>query len=347
MSDIKSKALIFGITGMTGSYLAEFLLEKGYEVHGIIRRSSSFNTGRIDHIFNRLKLHYGDVTDSLSVDSVIQKIKPDEIYNLSAQSHVQISFELPYYTGQVDGLGVLNVIESARKHTPNARILQSSTSELFGGMEYNRPITGYTEESPMHPRSPYSVAKLYGFWICKNYKESYNQYIVNTICFNHSGPRRGGNFVEKKIVDALVRIVKDIRNNNKPNEILTLGNLYSKRDIGYAKEYAEGMWFSLQQDKPDDYVLATNETYTIKDMVNYSLDYLNIEYYWKGEGLEEKCYQKDTDIVLVSIDEKYFRPSEVDFLLGDATKAKNILGWEAKTKLPDLLKIMIDDVLNK
>jgi GDPmannose 4,6-dehydratase len=338
------KTLIFGITGQTGSYLAEFLLEKGYEVHGVIRRSSSFNTNRIDHIFNKLKLHYGDVTDSLSVDNIIQKIKPDEIYNLSAQSHVQISFELPYYTGQVDGLGVLNIIESARKHIPNARILQSSTSELFGGMEYNRPINGYTEESPMHPRSPYSVAKLYGFWICKNYKESYNQYIVNTICFNHSSARRGGNFVEKKIVDALVRIVKDIRSGNKPNEILTLGNLYSKRDIGYAKEYAEGMWLSLQQDNPNDYVLATNETYTIKDMVNYSLDYLGIEYYWRGEGLEEKCYQKETDLVLVSIDEKYFRPAEVDFLLGDATKAKNVLGWEAKTKLPELLKIMIDEI---
>jgi GDPmannose 4,6-dehydratase len=266
---------------------------------------------------------------------------------LSAQSHVKISFEMPSYTGQVDAIGTLNVIESSRKHRPDARIYQASTSELFGGMEYNRPITGYTEESPFHPRSPYSVAKLYGFWICRNYKESYNQFICNGILFNHSSTRRGENFVEKKIVDALVRIVKDIRNDNKPNEILTLGNLYSKRDIGYAKEYVEGMWLMLQQDKPDDYVLATNETYTIKDMVNYSLDYLNIEYYWKGEGLEEKCYQQDTDIVLVSIDEKYFRPAEVDFLLGDATKAKNILGWEAKTKLPDLLKIMIDDVLKK
>ena len=347
MSDIKSKALIFGITGQSGSYLAEFLLEKGYEVHGVKRRSSSFNTSRIDHIFNKLKLHYGDVTDALSVDNIIQNIKPDEIYNLSAQSHVKISFEMPSYTGQVDAIGTLNVIESSRKHRPDARIYQASTSELFGGMEYNRPITGYTEESPFHPRSPYSVAKLYGFWVCRNYKESYNQFICNGILFNHSSPRRGENFVEKKIVDALVRIVKDIRNDNKSNEILTLGNLYSKRDIGYAKEYVEGMWLMLQQDKPDDYVLATNETYTIKDMVNYSLDYLNIEYYWKGEGLEEKCYQLNSDIVLVSIDEKYFRPAEVDFLLGDATKAKNILGWEAKTKLPDLLKIMIDDVLNK
>jgi GDP-mannose 4,6-dehydratase len=222
------------------------------------------------------------------------------------------------------------------------------TSELFGGMDYNRPETGYTEESAFHPRSPYSVAKLYGYWICKNYRESYNQFICNGILFNHTSPRRGENFVEKKIVDKLFQISDTlIWKKDKTFTPLTLGNLYSKRDIGYAKEYVEGMWLMLQQDKPDDYVLATNETYTIKDMVNYSLDYLNIEYYWKGEGLEEKCYQQDTDIVLVSIDEKYFRPAEVDFLLGDATKAKNILGWEAKTKLPDLLKIMIDDVLKK
>ena len=731
---MNKKALIFGITGMDGSYLTEFLLEKGYEVHGIIRRSSSFNTGRIDHIFNKIKLHYGDVTDALSVDNVISKIKPDEIYNLSAMSHVQISFEIPNYTGQVDAIGTLNVIESARIHVPNSKIYQAChdietqiitedgiknytdlkigdlvytineqtkkieknpiknilsyhyegdmvkiknkridklvtpnhnmllqydgienlvyedalsfqknikigrvskvslpilnkindnksvivklsdivnlddrpqnihkniieemdsdellyligifigdgiikkrinykkginggsirdekgqfkkiedkkyetvtenssfiefyipkedverskilnifhkngidyklnkdnvtitfssyilskifnsckeyahnksipkwvynmpyssllelkngligsdghrrkcgresyttvskklasdiiilcqylgescslntkkattsffndkkkgtlrpinckesyrinfskirtnkiynyntdivkynnivwcleienthnflvirngkicfsgncTSELFGGMDYNRPETGYTEESPFHPRSPYGVAKLYGFWICKNYREAYNQFICNGILFNHSSFRRGGNFVEKKIVDALVKIKQNI---NNEIEVLKLGNLYSKRDIGYAKEYVEGMWLMLQQDKPDDFVLSTNETFTIKEMVNYCLDYLDIKYYWSGVGLNEKCYQTESNKLLVEIDERYFRPSEVDLLLGDATKAKNILGWEAKTKLPELLKIMIDKTLNE
>jgi GDPmannose 4,6-dehydratase len=340
---MNKKALIFGITGQDGSYLAELLLEKGYEVHGIIRRSSSFNTDRIDHIFDKLKLHYGDVTDALSVDNVISKIKPDEIYNLSAMSHVQISFEIPNYTGQVDAIGTLNIIESARIHVPNSKIYQSSTSELFGGMNYNRPETGYTEESPFHPRSPYGVSKLYGFWICKNYREAYNQFICNGLLFNHSSFRRGGNFVEKKIVDGLVKIKNNI---NTEIETLKLGNLYSKRDIGYAKEYVEGMWLMLQQDKPDDFVLSTNETFNIKEMVNYCLEYLKIDYYWLGEGLNEKCYENKSDKVLIEIDERYFRPSEVDLLIGDSTKAKNILGWEAKTKLPELLKIMIDKTLN-
>lgn len=344
---MKKTALIFGITGQSGSYLAELLLDKGYNVHGIIRRCSSFNTGRINHIFDKLQLHYGDVTDALSVDDVINKIKPDEIYNLAAQSHVKISFEMPNYTGQVDAIGTLNIIESARKHVPNCRIYQASSSELMGGMEYNRPETGYTEESPMHPRSPYSVAKLFSYWITRNYREAYNQFNCNGILFNQSSFRRGGNFVEKKIVDKLVAISELLK--YKPKESfspLTLGNLYSKRDIGYAKEYVEAMWLMLQQDKPDDYVIATNETYTIKDMCNICLEYLNIPYYWVGEGLNEKCYMKDTDKVLIEIDEKYFRPSEVDVLLGDASKAKKVLGWEAKTKLPDLLKIMIDKTLN-
>ena len=303
----KKKALIFGITGQSGSYLAELLLDKGYEVHGVKRRSSSFNTSRIDHIFDKLKLHYGDVTDALSVDNIIQNIKPDEIYNLSAQSHVKISFEMPNYTGQVDAIGTLNVIESSRKHVPNARIYQAGTSELFGGMDYNRPETGYTEESPFHPRSPYSVAKLYGYWICKNYRESYNQFICNGILFNHTSPRRGENFVEKKIVDKLFQISDTlIWKKDKTFTPLTLGNLYSKRDIGYAKEYVEGMWMMLQQDKPDDYVLATGETYTIKDMVNICLDIFGFKYYWIGEGLNEKCYLKSDNTVLVEIDEKYF-----------------------------------------
>jgi len=342
--------LIFGITGQTGSYLAEFLLEKGYEIHGIIRRSSSFNTGRINHIYNdpNLKLHFGDITDAQSVDDVIFKIKPDEIYVLAAQSHVKVSFEIPNYTGQVDAIGTLNILEAVRKHCPLSKIYFAGTSELFGGMEYNRPEKGYTEKSPFHPRSPYGVAKLYGYWICKNYKESYNMFICNGILFNHSSSRRGQTFVEKKIVDALVNI-KNKFYNHLPITSLKLGNLYAKRDIGYAKEYAEGMYMMLQQNYPDDYILATGETYSIKEMVEICLNYLNIPFYWKGEDLNEKCYlniENYENHILVEIDERYFRPAEVDLLLGDATKAKNVLGWEPKTKLPELLKLMIDDVLN-
>lgn len=348
--NILKKVLIFGITGQTGSYLAELLLEKGYEVHGVIRRSSSFNTGRIDHIYNNIKLHYGDVTDALTVDGVIHRLKPDEIYFLAAQSHVKVSFEMPNYTAQVDAIGTLNVLEAVRKHCPETKIYFAGTSELYGGLVENRPETGYTEESIFHPRSPYGVAKLYGFWICKNYKESYNMFICNGILFNHGSPRRGHTFVEKKIVDAIAPMKYFYENGIDIVEPLRLGNLYSKRDIGYAKEYAEGMWRMLQQEVSDDYVLATGVTYTIKDMVEMCLNQLDIPYYWKGEGLNEKCYLNNGDAkhcVIVEIDEKYFRPAEVDFLLGDATKAKNILGWVAKTKLPELLKIMLDDVLNK
>lgn len=336
----KKIALIAGISGQDGSYLAELLLEKGYEVHGIIRRSSSFNTGRINHIYDNIKLHYGDVTDASNIDDLIFKIKPQEFYNLAAQSHVKVSFEIPNYTAQVDAVGTLNILESVRKHCPECKLYFAGTSELYGGMEYNRPKKGYTEESHFHPRSPYGVAKLYGFWICRNYKESYNMFICNGILFNHGSPRRGQTFVEKKIVDALVQIKKD-----PSSTPLTLGNLYSKRDIGYAKEYVEGMWRMLQQDTPDDYVLATGEAYTIKEMVDICLNHLEIPFYWKGEGLDEKCLHSETKEVIIKIDEKYFRPAEVDFLLGDATKAKNKLGWMCDTKLPGLLKIMIDDVL--
>ncbi len=345
----KKIGLIFGITGQDGSYLAELLLEKGYEVHGVIRRSSSFNTGRIDQIYDKIKLHYGDVTDALSVDDVIHRINPDEIYFLAAQSHVKVSFEIPNYTAQVDAVGTLNVLEAVRKHCPKTKIYFAGTSELYGGMKYNRPETGYTEESAFHPRSPYGVAKLYGYWICKNYKESYNMFICNGILFNHGSPRRGHTFVEKKIVDAITPM-KYLYNNGIDLTPLKLGNLYSKRDIGYAKEYVEGMYLMLQQDIPNDYVLSTGVTYTIKDMVEMCLKYLEIPFYWKGEGLNEKCYLDNGDVkhcVIVEIDEKYFRPAEVDFLLGDATKAKNELNWEAKTKLPELLQIMIDEFLSK
>jgi GDPmannose 4,6-dehydratase len=330
------KALIFGITGQDGSYLAELLLEKGYEVHGVIRRSSSFNTGRLEHIFSKLVLHYGDVTDPLAVTNIISQIKPDEIYNLSAQSHVKVSFEMPYYTGMVDSLGTMAVLEAMRAHCPTSKFYQASTSELYGGMEHNRPETGYTEESPFHPRSPYGVAKIYGFWAVKNYREAYNLYACNGILFNHESPRRGGTFVTKKVVDALVEVKC---NNGKP---LKIGNLEAKRDWGYAKEYVEGMWLMLQQDKPEDFVLATGEVHAVRELVEVTATHLGYEIKWEGEGVEEKGYDSKTGKLLVEVDSQYFRPSEVDYLLGDPKRAQEILGWEPKTKFKELINIMVD-----
>lgn len=337
----KKVAIIFGITGQDGSYLAEFLLEKGYKVHGLIRRVSFPNTQRIDHIFDKLNLHYGDVTDSLCISNLISKIKPNEIYDLAAQSHVHVSFEAPLYTGQVDALGVLNVLEATRVHSPKTKIYFAGTSELYGGLDYNRPKNGYNEKSSFHPRSPYGVAKLYGFWISKNYREAYNMFICNGILFNHGSPRRGVNFIEKKITDALVNIKKG------KQEVLNIGNLYAKRDIGFAKEYIEGMYLMLQKDCPDDYVLATNEAYTIKDMINISVKYLDIDIEWIGKGEEEHALNKENGRIIVKINKKYLRPSEVDLLIGDYSKAKSELGWEPKTRLPELLKIMIDDKLSE
>jgi len=335
------KAIIFGITGQDGSYLAEFLLEKGYEVHGVIRRSSSFNTGRIEHIFDKIKLHYGDATDPLAITNIISEIKPDEIYNLSAQSHVKVSFEMPYYTGMVDALGTMAILEAMRTHCPSAKFYQASTSELYGGMEYNRPIDGYTEESPFHPRSPYGVAKIYGFWAVKNYREAYGLYACNGILFNHESPRRGGTFVTKKVVDAFV----DIKNDNI--KYLKIGNLESKRDWGYAKEYVEGMWLMLQQESPEDFVLATGEVYTVRELVETTASHLGYEIEWVGNGVDEKGYDKLSGKLLVAVDPQYFRPSEVDFLLGNPKKAKDKLGWEPKVKFGELIKIMVDHKLSK
>lgn len=337
----KKVAVITGITGQDGSHLAELLLEKDYEVHGIIRRCSTFNTDRIDHIFDRIKLHYGDLTDPLVISNLISEIQPDEVYNLAAQSHVKVSFEIPYYTAQVDGLGTLVVLEAVKNHCPKARIYQASTSELYGGMGYNMPITGYTEESPMHPRSPYGCAKMYGFWITKNYRESYGMHISNGILFNHEGERRGETFVTRKITITLCRIKKALTQNTD-FETLKLGNLYSKRDWGYAKDYVYGMWLMTQQDTPDDYVLATNETYSIKDFVNQALLECEIDIDWIGEGVNEKAVTKDGRVI-VEIDERYYRPAEVDLLLGDYTKAKNKLGWEPKVKFKELVKIMTNN----
>jgi GDPmannose 4,6-dehydratase len=337
----KKVALLTGITGMDGSHLAELLLEKGYDVHGIIRRCSTFNTDRIDHIFDKIQLHYGDLTDPLVISNLVSSIQPDEVYNLGAQSHVKVSFEIPYYTAQVDGLGTLAILEAVKNHCPKARVYQASTSELYGGMGYNMPTTGYTEESPMHPRSPYGCAKMYGLWITKNYRESYGMHISNGILFNHEGERRGETFVTRKITIALGKIKKAITNKTD-FKTLKLGNLYSKRDWGYAKDYVYGMWLMTQQATPDDYVLATNETYSIKDFVDQAVLECGIDIDWIGEGINEKAVTKDGKVI-IEIDEKYYRPAEVDVLLGDYTKAKNKLGWEPKVKFKELVKIMMNN----
>jgi GDPmannose 4,6-dehydratase len=342
----KKIALISGITGMDGSHLAELLIDKGYEVHGIIRRTSTFNTDRIDHIFHKLKLHYGDVTDPLVISNLISQIQPDEVYNLAAQSHVKVSFEIPYYTAQVDGLGTLVILEAVKNHCPKARIYQASTSELYGGMGYNMPETGYTEESFMHPRSPYGVAKLYGLWITKNYRESYGMHISNGILFNHEGERRGETFVTRKVTIALAKI-KNALDNNKDFQTLKLGNLYSKRDWGYAKDFVYGMWMMLQQDNPDDYVLATGETHSIKEFVELACKECGWNITWVGEGVNEKGIL-DNGLTIIEVDEKYYRPAEVDVLLGDYTKAKEKLDWEPKTKFNQLVKIMMEhDIKNE
>jgi GDPmannose 4,6-dehydratase len=336
---MKSKCIITGVNGQDGSYLAELLLDKGYEVHGTIRRSSSFNTWRIDHIREHKNFywHYADVTDPVSISNLISKIKPEEFYNLAAQSHVKISFEIPYYTGQVDAIGTLNVIEAIRIHSPNTRLYQASTSELYGMIQ--EPIQ--SETTPFYPRSPYGVAKLYGFWIIKNYREAYNIFACNGILFNHTSPRRGENFVEKKIVDSLV----DISKGNK--ETLTLGNLNSKRDIGHAREYVEGMWRMLQQETPDDFVLASGITYSIREIAECVYEILGGKLKWIGEGLEEKGVDINTGKTIISVDPKYFRPTEVEVLIGNPKKAKEILGWERKMTIREILEEMVNDQINK
>lgn len=328
------KALITGITGQDGSYLAELLLNKGYMVYGIIRRSSSINTKRIDHIYNNpnLKLFYGDVTDSLSIDQIIQKTKPDEIYNLAAQSHVAVSFELPEYTGQVDALGVLKLLEACKKHCPNVKIYQASTSELFGKVEE----TPQTETTPFHPRSPYGVAKIYAFWICKNYREAYGMFVSNGILFNHESERRGETFVTKKITMGLAKWAKG-------GPAIELGNLDAKRDWGYAPDYVEGMYRILQHDTPDDFVLATNETHTIREFINEAVKYIDVDPEWQGTGENEILVDKKSGRrVIIKINPKYYRPAEVDLLLGNPQKVKDVIGWEPKVKFKDLVKIMME-----
>ena len=328
-------ALITGITGQDGSYLAELLLEKGYEVHGIVTRCSLINTHRIDHIYEKLHLHYGDLADSTNIVRVIQQVKPDEIYNLGAQSHVKVSFEMPEFTGQVDGLGTLRVLEAVRLlgMEEKVRIYQASTSELYGLIQE----VPQTETTPFYPRSPYGVAKLYGFWIIKNYRESYGLHASSGILFNHESPRRGETFVTRKITRGLKAISEG------KQTILELGNLSAKRDWGHARDYAEAMWLMMQQDEPDDYVIATGVEYSVKEFVEECDKYFKFGIEWHKEGMNEVGYSRRLARDIITVNEKYFRPAEVERLLGDATKAKKVLGWEPKTSFVQLVKEMCEN----
>lgn len=325
-------ALITGITGQDGSYLAELLLEKGYEVHGIVRRSSLINTDRIDHIFDQINLHYGDLTDSLNIVKIIQDVDPDEIYNLGAQSHVKVSFEMPEYTGEVDALGTLRVLEAVKLLglKDRTRVYQASTSELYGLVQQ----VPQTEETPFYPRSPYGVAKLYGYWIVKNYRESYGIHASSGILFNHESPRRGETFVTRKITRALGRISTGLQ------RTLELGNLNAMRDWGHAKDYAEAMWLMLQQQTPDDYVIATGEQYSVRDFVDEAAPYFGFNIEWRGEGLNEVGYCTNTNREVIRVSPRYFRPAEVESLLGDASKARKVLGWEPKIDFKELVQEM-------
>jgi GDPmannose 4,6-dehydratase len=329
-------ALITGITGQDGSYLAELLLEKGYEVHGIVRRSSMINTHRIDHIYKRIHLHYGDLTDSTNIMRVIQKVKPTEIYNLGAQSHVKVSFEVPEYTAQTDALGTLRVLEAVRllDMEDKVRIYQASTSELYGLVQE----VPQKETTPFYPRSPYGVAKLYGYWIIKNYREAYGMHCSSGILFNHESPRRGETFVTSKIVRGL----KAISEGNQ--KVLYLGNLDAKRDWGHAKDYVRAMWMMLQQDKPDDYVIATGEQYSVREFIERAAPYFGFDLEWHSNGEDEIAMDKNTKKTIVAVDPKYYRPAEVETLLGDATKAKEKLGWEPKITFNQLVEDMCKNV---
>jgi GDPmannose 4,6-dehydratase len=325
------KSCIFGVTGQDGSYLAEKLLEKGYDVYGVVRRSSSFNRARIEHIRTKLNLHYGDVTDAISVNKIINEIKPDYVYNFSAQSHVGISFSNPLYTANTNGLGSLNILESILNHSPKTKYIQASTSELYGKvLEIPQ-----TEKTQFNPVNPYACAKLYGYFITKIYRESYNIFACNSICFNHESPRRGENFVTKKITLGLVNWLKT-------GEPIRLGNLEAKRDFGYAPEFCDCLIKIIEHSKPDDFVIATGENHSIREFIEEASKYINADIEWIGSGIEEKGIDKNTGKIIIEIDPIYFRPSEVDLLLGDYTKAKNILGWEPKVKFKELVKIMME-----
>ncbi len=338
------KALLTGITGQDGSYLAELLLDKDYEVHGMIRRSSSFNTGRIDHLYNdpeilnsRLFLHYGDLTDSSNLNRLLEKIQPDEIYNLGAQSHVKVSFEVPEYTAEVDAIGTLRFLDAIKDVKLKTRFYQASTSELFGKVQE----VPQSESTPFYPRSPYGIAKLYGYWIIVNYREAYNLFACNGILFNHESPRRGGTFVTRKITQAGARIKYGLQKD------LTLGNLEAKRDWGFAPEYVDGMWRMLQLDEPEDLVLATGETHSIKEFVDLAFKELDMELEWTGQRLEETGIDSQSGKTLVRVDPRYFRPTEVEMLIGDPSKAKELLDWEPKVKFEELIRVMVESDWDK
>ena len=334
-------ALITGVTGQDGSYLTEFLLEKGYEVHGIKRRCSSLNSSRIDHIYNnpqakgKFFLHYGDLTDSLNLTRIIKEVEPDEIYNLGAMSHVKVSFESPEYTADADGIGALRLLEAVRilGMAEDVKFYQASTSELFGLVRE----TPQSELTPFYPRSPYGVAKLYAYWITVNYRESYNMFACNGILFNHESPRRGETFITRKITRAACRIKLGTQDK------LYVGNIDAKRDWGHAKDYVEGMWRILQQGSPDDYILATGVTTSVRKFIEMTFSNLGIEIIWEGKGIDEKGIDKKTGKILIEIDKQYFRPAEVDILLGNATKANKILNWQPKYTLEQLCKEMVDE----
>jgi len=332
-------ALVTGITGQDGSYLTEFLLDKGYTVHGIRRRTSVFNTERIDHLYEdpelqekRLKLHYGDMVDASNLSRLIEKIEPDEIYNLAAQSNVAVSFVQPEYTGDVNGLGTLRLLDAIREARVDTRIYQASTSELYGDVKE----VPQDEETPFHPRSPYGVSKLYAYWITKNYREAYDMFATNGILFNHESPRRGKRFVTRKITRAAARIRAG------KQEKLFLGNLDARRDWGYAPEYAEAMWLILQQDRPEDFVVATGETHTVREFATIAFERAGYSLEWKGKGQTEQGIDRQTGNILVEVDPKYYRPAEVDLLRGDPSKAETELGWKSKTSFEQLVKIMVE-----
>ncbi len=336
------RALITGITGQDGSYLAELLLAKGYEVHGIIRRSSSFNTARVDHLFNdasihdvRFFLHYGDVTDTSNLNRLLEKTRPEEIYNLAAQSHVKVSFELPEYTAEVDAVGTLRFLDAIRETGLKTKFYQASTSELYGKVQ----SVPQNESTPFYPRSPYGVAKLYGYWIVVNYREAYNLFAVNGILFNHESPRRGETFVTRKITMAAAKISRGVLKS------IRLGNLAAKRDWGYAPEFCEGMWRMLQHPQAEDFVLATGVTHTVREFVELAFREVGILLEWRGSGTGEQGIDTSNGRVLIEVDPNYYRPTEVDMLVGDASKARRLLGWQSTTSLEDLVKIMVREDL--
>ena len=333
------KAFITGITGQDGSYLAELLLDKGYEVHGILRRSSSFNTGRIDHIFNhdRLHLKYGDLVDSNNISNIISEVNPDEIYNLGAQSHVQVSFEIPEYSANVDALGTLRLLDAIRHNESKAKFYQASTSELYGLVQE----IPQTEKTPFYPRSPYAAAKLYAYWATINYREAFNMFACNGILFNHESERRGETFVTRKISIGVSKIMLGLQ------DTLSLGNLDALRDWGYAPEYVEAMWLMLQNETPKDYVIATNEQHSVREFIEESFNYFGESIEWTGEGIKEKGILKSSGKVVIEINKKYFRPTEVETLLGDASLVEKDLGWKPKTKFTKLVHIMVENDFNR